>query len=125
MMIRITIPGRPITKKNSIRAVQSKHRTVLLPSKQFVDYQERAGYFIRAKHRKISVPVNVACRYYMPTHQRVDLLNLLSATLDILVHYGVLADDNSSIVLSHDGSRVLYDKDNPRVEIEIAEVHDE
>lgn len=125
MMIRITIPGRPITKKNSMMPVQNRGKTILLPSKQFRDYQERAGYFIRQKHRKISVPVNVACRYYMPTHQRVDLLNLLSATLDILVHYGVLADDNSSIVVSHDGSRVLYDKDNPRVEIVIAEVHDE
>ena len=55
----------------------------------------------------------------MPTKRRVDLLNLLEATMDILVHAGILADDNSSIVVGHDGSRVLYDKGNPRAEIYI------
>ena len=55
----------------------------------------------------------------MPTRRRVDLLNLLEASLDILVDAGILEDDNSSIVVSHDGSRVLYDKENPRAEITI------
>ena len=61
----------------------------------------------------------------MPTHRRVDQVNLLEATLDILVEYGVLADDNSNIVVSHDGSRVLYDKNNPRTEITITDVEKE
>ena len=47
------------------------------------------------------------------------LVNLLEATCDILVTAGVLADDNSKIVAAHDGSRVLYDKESPRVEITI------
>ena len=34
----------------------------------------------------------------------------------------VLADDNSRIVAAHDGSRVDYDKQNPRVEIWIEEM---
>jgi Holliday junction resolvase RusA-like endonuclease len=51
----------------------------------------------------------------------VDLVNLVEATCDILVDAGVLVDDNSGIVTSHDGSRVLYDKTDPRVEIEITE----
>lgn len=29
-------------------------------------------------------------------------------------------DDNSQIIVSHDGSRVLYDKDNPRTEVTIS-----
>ena len=36
-----------------------------------------------------------------------------------------LADDNYKIVKSHDGSRVLYDKDRPRVEIEIERIEEE
>jgi hypothetical protein len=36
-----------------------------------------------------------------------------------LVDAQVIKDDNSSIVASHDGSRVEYDRDNPRVEITI------
>lgn len=39
--------------------------------------------------------------------------------MDILVDAGILADDNARIVTGHDGSRVLYDKGNPRVEIVI------
>lgn len=59
------------------------------------------------------------CVYYMPTRHKVDLCNLLAATCDILVKANVIEDDNSKIIVSHDGSRVLYDKENPRVEIEI------
>ena len=59
------------------------------------------------------------CLYFMPTRRRVDLGNLMEATHDILVKYEVLADDNSKIIYSVDGSRVLYDKDNPRTEVEI------
>lgn len=50
-------------------------------------------------------------------------MNLLEATCDILVQYGILADDNSQIVVSHDGSRVRLDRMNPRVEITITEVN--
>ena len=50
------------------------------------------------------------------------MTNLMEATHDILVHCGVLADDNSKIIVSVDGSRVEYDKNNPRTEIEITEV---
>lgn len=68
----------------------------------------------------ISAPVNVKCLFYMPTRRRCDLTNLLEAIDDVLVTYGVLADDNSNIIVSHDGSRVLYDKDNPRTEVVIS-----
>ena len=56
----------------------------------------------------------------MATRRRVDGLNLEEAVDDLLVEAGILADDNSRIVISHDGSRVLYDKDNPRTEITIS-----
>ena len=62
------------------------------------------------------------CVYYMPTRHRVDLVNLLEATCDILVEAGIIEDDNYKIIASHDGSRVKYDKGNPRVEITLTEV---
>jgi Holliday junction resolvase RusA-like endonuclease len=58
----------------------------------------------------------------MPTRGTVDLVNLLEATCDMLRHYGVIKDDDSSIVASHDGSRVYYDKLNPRTEITITPI---
>lgn len=121
MDTNITIYGRPITKKNSSQIVVNKTtgRPFLIPSKQYKQYEKDAGWQIKCKGLNINYPVNVKCLYYMPTHHKVDLCNLLEATCDILVHYGVIADDNSQIVAGHDGSRVLYDKDNPRCEIEI------
>jgi Holliday junction resolvase RusA-like endonuclease len=61
----------------------------------------------------------------MSTRRKVDLSNLLNSTLDILVHYGVLIDDNRNIVYSVDGSRVFYDKENPRTEIEITRIEED
>lgn len=117
------MPGRPITKKNSPRIAVNRAtgRPMVLPSEQYKQYEQAVGWYIPCKGRKINVPVNVQCVYYMPTRHRVDLANLLAATCDILVHYGVLEDDNSGIVASHDGSRVLYSKESPRVEIVIEE----
>ena len=76
-------------------------------------------------YRPVSARVNVRCIYYMQTRRKVDLANLIEATCDILVKAGVLADDNSQIVAAHDGSRVEYDKNDPRVEIEIEEMEDD
>ena len=45
------------------------------------------------------------------------MTNLMEATDDLLVAAGILADDNHRIIVSHDGSRVLYDKENPRCEV--------
>jgi Holliday junction resolvase RusA-like endonuclease len=50
----------------------------------------------------------------MPTRRKVDLTNLLEAIDDIMVKAGLLADDNFTIIQSHDGSRVFYDPENPR-----------
>jgi Holliday junction resolvase RusA-like endonuclease len=120
--MRITLSGRPITKKNSSRIVQARGRIMVIPSKQYVEYLNACRWQInvlKLGEMKISSPINLQCVYYMPTRHRVDLVNLLEATCDILVECGVLADDNSKIVASHDGSCVLYDKNRPRVEITI------
>lgn len=123
MIWHAVIPGDPRTKKNSQRIITTKTgKRIPLPSKAYEQYQEQCGWCICIPDRPIDIPVNVRCVYYMGTRRKVDLCNLLEATCDILVHYRVLADDNSSIVASHDGSCVRYDKANPRVEIEIEEV---
>ena len=123
MKLKFSIPGNPITKKNSQRMVNVHGRVIPMPSKQFVAYQKDAEKYIPYKWYNINVPCNIKCIYYMPTKRRVDLCNLLAATCDILVHYGVIEDDNCGIAYSHDGSCVVLGcKDNPRVEIEITEI---
>lgn len=120
-MINFTIPLVPVTKKNSNQIILNKQtgKRQIIPSKKYREYEEACGYFVKGKGLKIAEPVTVRCLYFMPTKRRVDLVNLMEATHDILVKYEVLADDNSKIIYSVDGSRVLYDKDNPRTEVEI------
>lgn len=96
---------------------------MLLPSKQYKEYREICLWRIPAWQKaRIAEPVNVCCVYYMKTKRKVDLCNLLEATCDILVDAGVLEDDNSNIIVGHDGSRVCYDKLDPRAEITITKV---
>ena len=123
--MKLTLYGKPITKKNSSRII-TKPFPRLLPSKQFVQYEKDCLKQITGKYRKsINAKSNMKCVYFMPTRHRVDLTNLLNATCDILVNAKVIEDDNCNIIASHDGSRVLYDKENPRVEIEIEELIDD
>lgn len=53
----------------------------------------------------------------MPTKRLCDLTNMLEAIDDVMVKAGLLKDDNYKIIAAHDGSRVLYDKSNPRTEV--------
>ena len=116
----LTLYGRPITKKNSQRVVMAGKYPRVLPSKAYVAYEKDCLRQIAGVHRKrLQGRYNLRCVYYMPTRHKVDLVNLLEATCDILVKADVLADDNCQIVVSHDGSRVFYDKNSPRVEIAI------
>ncbi len=118
--VKMTLYGRPVTKKNSSRIIMTKGRPMLIPSKAYVSYEKDCLKQITGNWQlKIDYPINLKVLYYMPTKHRVDLVNLLEATCDILSNAGVIEDDNSNIVISHDGSRVLYDKNNPRAEIYI------
>lgn len=97
-------------------------RVWIAPSERYKQYETESGWFIKCKNAKIDHPVNVKCLFYMATRRKPDLNNLLEAATDVLVHYKVIADDNANIVAAHDGSRVLYDKDNPRTEIYISDM---
>lgn len=123
-MTKYIIPLNPVTKKNSQRIVNIGGYPKIIPSKAYMKYLNDSSYFFK-RIKPVNHPVNLKCLYYMQTKRRVDLVNLLEATCDLLVTFGVLKDDNSSIVVSHDGSRVFYDKQSPRTEIYLEEIADE
>lgn len=124
----LTLPGNPVTKKNSQRILKNKRTgaSFVAPSNNYVYYRNCCIIYLHAcvglPYCPINYPVNVQVLYYMDSRRRVDLVNLLEGTCDILVDAGILEDDNSNIVAGHDGSRVLYDKLNPRCEILITKV---
>ena len=125
-MIKFTVPLTPVSKKNSQQIVQNRvtGKPFIMPSKKYKQYEKAAMWFIPKLQQPINYPVNVKCLFYMPTKRKCDLTNMLEAIDDIMVKAGLLEDDNYSIVAGHDGSRVLYDKENPRTEIYISKVGD-
>lgn len=113
----------PVTKKNSQQIMINRvtHRPFVMPSAAYRRFEQAAGkYLLPGRGKAVTEPVNVLYRFYMPSRRRVDLANLISAMDDVLVHWKVLADDNRDIIAAHDGSRVFYDKDAPRVEVLIS-----
>lgn len=124
-MIKFIIPVRPATKKNSGQIVMRGKFPILLPSKQYLAFEKACLPFlnhVKARGGIIDYPVNVQCLFFMETRRRVDLANLLNAIDDAAVKSGLISDDNRDIIAGHDGSRVFYDKTNPRIEITITEM---
>lgn len=120
MQYKYTIPLNPVTKKNNMQIVQNKSssRPFLIPSRQYKAYADKAVWYLRpAPPKPIDYPVSVKCTFYMAARRRVDKSNLEEAIHDILVEAKVLTDDNRDVVASSDGTRVFYDKANPRTEI--------
>lgn len=129
------IPLDTKTKKNSHRIAGCGPRCPMCGKfqKQFIrngnattDFAFRAAQYLRPRPEKpYGGEVHLVYRVYTGTRRKVDDLNLYEALDDILVENGILLDDNRKIIRSRDGSRVLYDKENPRAEIEIYEYREE
>jgi Holliday junction resolvase RusA-like endonuclease len=121
-MIKFTVPLPPITKKNSQRIVIRGGKPIILPSEKYKEYEAIAQWYIPRRGEPIDFPVNVKCTFYMPSRRQCDLTNHLESIDDVMVKAGLLKDDNYGIIASHDGSRVMVDKDNPRTEVEITRI---
>lgn len=127
MRIEFTIPVRPATKKNSGQIIQVKGRSILIPSKQYKQFEKAClPYLKQVKDTAgvINYPVNVQCIFFTETKRKIDLPNLLNAIDDAMVKSELLIDDNRDIIAAHDGSRVFHDKFNPRIEIIITKIKD-
>lgn len=117
---KFTIQVKPRSKKNHSQIIIYKGRPILIPSKQYKQFENDCLKIISSEYRqRINYPVNIKALFYMESRRRVDLTNLLSALDDMLVKAEVIADDCRDIVASHDGSTVYWDKENPRIEVEI------
>jgi hypothetical protein len=135
LLFTYTIPLDPRTKKNHQMIAGSGPRCPYCrkPKKQFIrqgragsEYVFKAFPYLNPKPQKpVDFPVRVAYHFYMETRRKVDALNLAAQADDLLVLAKILADDNSNIIKSHDGTRVFYDKGNPRTEIYIYKYEEE
>lgn len=132
MKIEFIIPVHPVTKKNNMQIIPFKTKTgkirhIPIPSKQYKEFEaECLPYFYQVKGQTgvIDYPVNMAVEFYVAKRLKYDLTNLLEAIDDAAVKSGLLLDDNRDIIAAHDGSRVFYDKINPRISVVITEMQD-
>ena len=125
ILYQAMIPLNPKTKKNNQKIIKNRKTGSLMvvQNDAYKQYEKEAAWFLTRKPSEpISQPVQVKCTFYRKNAIRCDLTNLLEAIDDILVKYGILADDNFKVIYSHDGSRVFIDKDKPRTEIVIEDI---
>lgn len=129
MKIETVVYGEPASKKNSQQIAYNPKtkRPFIMQNARYKQYERNTVHQLKKLGIKdpIAEPVNVKCIFYRQTHRRIDLSNLISAISDVLVVAGVLEDDNSTVIVGYDGSRVRYDKDNPRTEIVIETLEEE
>ena len=119
MNLHFTLNVVPHSKKNSSQICRLKNgKTLLLPSKLYKKFENECLDLIQEDLKlHIDKPVNIKAHFYCKTRRKIDLTNLLEALDDMLVKSGVLEDDNRNIIAAHDGSRVYWDKERPRIEI--------
>lgn len=121
--IEFTIGLNPVSKKNSQQIVYPKGRKpIIVQSKTYKDYEKACKQFMPKMDEPIDYPVNIRYLFYRKDKRKCDESNLIAAADDILVKYGVVLDDNYTIVVGHDGTRVFVDPNNSRTEVRITEV---
>lgn len=106
----IKIPMKTPSKKNSQQIIFAHGKPRIVQNSRYYQFEKDCGYWLKKYELHIDYPINLKCLFYVPDKRRRDLTNLLNAIQDTLVKYGVLEDDNSEIVNSVDGSRIIFEK---------------
>lgn len=128
-MLKFVLAFKPVTKKNhSCNIVTKTGRIAVIPSKAYREFEKKVIEQVETLFgnlEPIDYPINLCAIFYKDRKCKSDLVGYEQALCDALVKAGLLVDDNTNIVKSMDGSRVEYDKENPRIDIVIERYKDE
>lgn len=131
LRLSLVIVGCPRTKKTSNRIVRIRRKgkgsefTKILPSKAFCEWQDASVPVIRAAMRGAGketirgIEVNCRALFYRDA-LRGDAVGYYQGLADLLETAGVVESD--ALIVSWDGSRMLIDREKPRVEVLLEEV---
>lgn len=125
--LRFVIIGKPYTKKNHQRIIRVRGIPRIAQAKTANAWEESAILQLKTQLRTIE-------RFYQPASREGDygcnlralvyrdrnigdLGNFLAAICDALERAGIVANDR--LIGGFDGSRLLIDRERPRVEIEL------
>jgi Holliday junction resolvase RusA-like endonuclease len=126
---RFTLPGAPRTKKNHSQAARTGRKCPtcrlgtgparVFPSKEFTLYQAKVSEYVKTKPQLwLAIRRPVAVKAFVYRERNVgDFDGYMQALGDILQYCGILANDR--YIAHRDGSRLLKDASNPRMEITI------
>ncbi len=92
VLIEFTLPVRPATKKNSGQIININGRNILLPSKQYKQFEKDSLPYlqhVKGQIGMITYPVNMQCVFFTETKRKIDLPNLLNAIDDAAVKAGI------------------------------------
>lgn len=120
--LRFTIPGAPRTKKNHGWRTKSGHQ---MPSRAFTQWNKDAQWslalipreqLVYGRRLPLKETVNCSALFYRDA-ERGDAVGYYQALADALEEAGIV--ENDSLIVSWDGSRMLKDKENPRIEVRL------
>lgn len=116
--LTVDLPRPPLTSNDQRRAHWTKVRDAKATTETLVVIAAKNAQVPRIDYADITIT------WYAPDAKRRDpdaLSPFLKASLDALVHAGVLEDDNSKFVRQV-AMRTTIDRERPRIEIELKEV---
>lgn len=126
MRISFTIPGAPRTKKTSNRLVRVGRFCKVLPSKAFVEWNETAQIYLNRVRAASPMwlrdskgrQVNCCATFYRKTDTG-DATGFYQGLADALQEARII--ENDKLIVSWNGSRLLKDAMNPRIEVTLTE----
>lgn len=94
------IPFNTPSSKNSKRVVKRGNKTMLINSKQVMDYKKATSIFW-AKHQKgfleatqdLEKPLKIGFYFIRDSKRKFDLVNVAQLPLDLMQEYGWIPDD--------------------------------
>ncbi|MEL6853473.1 MAG: hypothetical protein AAFO83_00015 [Cyanobacteria bacterium J06607_13] len=129
----LTLEGHVPSKKNSLRRIsrwiKGKQRTITVPSKAHENWEKEEVISLRQQLRlllareglkfPVSTPCRITYRFYPGNLQDFDLSNSVESINDLLVKTKIIGDDNWRILQWLDIRVAGFDRQAPRVDIEI------
>jgi len=124
LLLQFAIPGRPSTKKTSQRVVRRGGFTKILPSLLYEKYEKHCKEYCEEAWKKQEYPpidcgIGVKIKVYLDSWIVGDECGYQQAHGDIIQTHGIIADDMWIHWIDKNEHMIFYDKENPRIEVEI------
>jgi Holliday junction resolvase RusA-like endonuclease len=121
--LSFVIPGAPRTKKNHGRRIQRGGRKYDIPSAAYEAWNIQAQIHLmlgrQSRPNTITTEVNCAAIFYRDALTG-DAVGYYQGLADALEEAGIVSNDK--LIVSWDGSRMLKDADDPRVDVTLTTV---